>query len=177
MLKLSSLVWKGRFIAGYGTKTNAYMITVRAKNMNILSIAIIIFIILESLNVLTLYFVPGSTKGNGLGVFDAWERSKTDPEMHQFVRYLVNWVAGTKLIFIALLLVILLTAGESTQLLTAVALIASIASFFWRLYPIIKSLDAEGHITPPGYSRTLTIMIAGFMGLFAVALAWSLLLN
>ena len=143
--------------------------------MSVLSIAIIIFIILESLNVLTLYFHPGSNIGNGLGVFNAWERSKSDPEMHQFVRYLVNWVAGTKLIFIALLLVILLTAGESTQLLTAVALIASISSFFWRLYPIIKSLDAEGHISPPGYSRTLAFMIAGFIGLFAIALAWHLI--
>ncbi|KAA3658451.1 MAG: hypothetical protein DWQ04_25070 [Chloroflexi bacterium] len=143
--------------------------------MNILSIAIIIFIFLESLNVLTLYFNPGSQMGNGLGVFNAWEKSKADPEMHQFVRYLVFWVAGTKLIFIALLLVILLTAGESTQLLTVVAMIASISSFFWRLYPIIKSLDAENHITPPGYSKTLGMMIAGFIGLFAVALVWSLL--
>ena len=143
--------------------------------MNVLSIAIIIFIFLESLNVLTLYFNPGSQLGNGLGVFNAWEKSKSDPEMHQFVRYLVFWVAGTKLIFIALLLVILFTAGESTQLLTVVAMIASISSFFWRLFPIIKSLDKAGHITPPGYSKTLAMMIAGFMGLFAIALAWSLI--
>ncbi len=142
--------------------------------MNILSIAIIIFILLESLNVLTLYFNPGSQIGNGIGVFNAWEKSKADPEMHQFVRYLVNWVAGTKLIFIALLLVILFTAGEATQLLTVVAMIASISSFFWRLNPIMKSLDAAGHITPSGYSKTLTMMIAGFMGIFAIALVWSL---
>lgn len=143
--------------------------------MNILSIAIIIFILLESLNVLTLYFNPGSQLGNGLGVFNAWEKSKSDPDMHQFIRYLVFWVAGTKLIFIALLLVILLSAAESTQLLTVVAMIASISSFFWRLYPIIKSLDAEGNITPSGYSKTLAMMIAGFIGLFAIALAWSLI--
>ena len=143
--------------------------------MNVLSIAIIVFILLESLNVLTLYFNPGSRMGNGVGVFNAWEKSKSDPEMHQFVRYLLFWVAGTKLIFIALLVVILISAGESTQLLTVVAMIASIASFFWRLYPIIKSQDAEGNITPSGYSKTLAMMIAGFMGLFALALAWSLL--
>lgn len=143
--------------------------------MSVLSIAIVVFILLESLNVLTLYFNPGSQIGNGLGVFNAWERSKADPEMHQFVRYLVNWVAGTKLIFIALLIVILLTTGESTQLLATVAMIASISSFFWRLFPLIKALDKDGHITPPGYSRTLALMIAGFIGLFAAALAWSLL--
>jgi len=142
--------------------------------MNILAIAISIFIVLESLNVLTLYFNPGSQLANGIGVFNAWERSKTDPEMHQFIRYLVFWVAGTKLIFIALLLVVLLTGGESTQRLTVVAMIVSIASFFWRLFPIVTSLDKAGHITPPGYSKTLGMMIAGFMGLFALALVWSL---
>lgn len=143
--------------------------------MNVLTIAIIIFIILESLNVATLYFNPGSRIGNGLGVFNAWEKSQRDPEMGPFVRYLVYWVAGTKLIFIALLIVILLTAGESTLLLTSVAMIAAISSFFWRLFPIMRSLDAEGHITPTGYSGTLALMIAGFIGLFAIALLWSLL--
>ncbi len=143
--------------------------------MTILSIAIILFILLESLNVLTLYFNPGSRMGNGLGVFNAWEKSKSDPEMHQFVRYLVFWVAGAKLIFIALLIVILLTAGESTQLFTVVAMIASILSFFWRLFPIIKSLDEEGQISPPGYSKTLGMMIAGFVGMFAIALFWWLI--
>jgi hypothetical protein len=71
--------------------------------------------------------------------------------------------------------VILFTTGESTQLLTVVAMIASISSFFWRLFPTIKSLDKAGHITPPGYSKTLAIMIVSFMGLFAIALAWSLI--
>jgi hypothetical protein len=143
--------------------------------MTILSIAIVLFILLESLNVLTLYFNPGTQLGNGVGVFNAWEESKSDPQMHQFIQYLVFWVAGSKLIFIALLLVILFTSGESTKLLTMVALIASIASFFWRLFPIIKSLDKAGQITPPGYSRTLAVMIASFMGIFAIALAWSLI--
>lgn len=143
--------------------------------MTVLSIAIVLFILLESLNVLTLYFNPGTKLGNGVGVFNAWEESKSDPQMHQFIQYLVFWVAGSKLIFIALLLVILFTTGESTKLLTMVALIASIASFFWRLFPIIKSLDKAGNITPPGYSRTLAVMIAGFMGIFAIALAWSLI--
>jgi hypothetical protein len=143
--------------------------------MNILSISISIFILLESLNVLTLYFNPGSQMGNGIGIFNAWERSKDDPEMHLFVRYLVNWVAGTKLIFIALLIVILVSTGDSTKLLTVVALIASISSFFWRLFPIVKSLDKDNHITPKGYSKTLSIMIAGFIGLFAIALVWTLI--
>jgi hypothetical protein len=56
-------------------------------------------------------------------------------------------------------------------------MIASIFSFYWRLYPIIKSLDADGRITPAGYSRTLGLMIAGFIGLFAIALTWHLITN
>ncbi len=143
--------------------------------MNILSIAIIIFLVLETVNVITLYFWPGSRLANGVGVFDAWEKSKADPELHQFIRYLVFWVAGTKLIFIALLLVILLTGGESTKTFTVVAMIASILSFFWRLFPIVKTLDKAGQITPAGYSKALGLMIGGFIMIFVVALLWSLL--
>lgn len=143
--------------------------------MDIIVIVIALFILLESLNVLTLYFNPGSQMSNGVGVFDAWERSKADPVMHQFIRYLVYWVAGTKLIFIALLLVILLTGNEITKQLTALALIVSIASFFWRLYPIIRSLDKQNHITLPGYSKTLGVMIAVFIGTFVMALIGSVM--
>jgi len=143
--------------------------------MSVLSIAIVIFLLLESVNVITLYFWPGSRLANGVGVFNAWEKSKSDPELHQFVRYLVFWVAGSKLIFIALLLVILLTTGESTKMLTMVVMIASILSFFWRLFPIIRSLDKAGQVTPTGYSKTLGIMIGGFIMIFVVALLWSLL--
>ena len=50
-----------------------------------------------------------------------------------------------------------------------------ISSFFWRLFPIVRSEDKAGHITPPGYSPTSGFMIAGFVGLFAIALGWSLI--
>ena len=142
--------------------------------MTYLNIAIILFMLLESANVLTLYFWPGARISNGVGVFNGWEESKTNPELHDFIRYLVFWVAGTKLIFIALLAVILFTGGETTKLLTVVALIASILSFFWRLFPIIRELDKTGQITPAGYSKTLGYMITAFIGVFAVALFLSL---
>jgi len=125
-------------------------------------------------NVLTLYFWPGSRLANGVGIFNAWEKSKADPELHQFIRYLVFWVAGVKLIFIALLVVILLTTGETTKLLTTVVMIASILSFFWRLFPIVRSMDKAGQVTPAGYSKTLGVMIGGFILVFVVALFWSL---
>ncbi len=143
--------------------------------MEILSIAISVFILLELSNVIILYFKPDSKLGNGVAVFNAWEKSKSDPEMHSFIEYLVYWVAGTKLIFIVLLIVILLTGSDTTKLLSVVALILSIASFYWKLYPIIKQLDEKNEITPKGYSKTLGIMIGTFIAVFCLVLALNIL--
>ncbi len=143
--------------------------------MEILSIAISVFILLELSNVIILYFKPDSKLGNGVAVFNAWEKSKSDPEMHSFIEYLVYWVAGTKLIFIMLLIVILLTGSDTTKLLSVVALILSIASFYWKLYPIIKQLDEKNEITPKGYSKTLGIMIGTFIAVFCLVLALNIL--
>ncbi|MDD3877602.1 MAG: hypothetical protein PHT69_13360 [Bacteroidales bacterium] len=145
--------------------------------MHILSIVIIIFVVLEISNVYMLYFMPGTKLGNGVGVFNAYEKSKDYPEIHALIKYLINWIAGTKLIFIILLIVILCTGSNTTKIYSAVALILSILSFFWRLYPAIKNLDMSGQITPKGYSKTLAIMIAGFIVMFALALAFHLGFN
>lgn len=144
-----------------------------APGMDILSVAIGLFVVLESLNIGILYFRPGSRLGNGVGVFNAYERSRADPQVHALVRYLVDWVAGTKLIFVALLVVILATGSVATRRAAAIALIASILSFFWRLFPAIVRLDREGQVTPKGYSRTLGALIACFVLGFAAALAVS----
>lgn len=138
--------------------------------MCILSIAIVLFILLELSNVIILYFKPDSKLGNGVAVFNGWEKSKEDVNLHEFVKYLVYWVAGTKLIFIILLIVILITGSEITKVLSGVALILSIASFYWKLYPIIKGLDKRGEIKPSGYSKTLGMMIGSFIVVFCLAL-------
>ena len=70
--------------------------------MTIIKIVILVFIALELTNVIALYFAPGSKMANAVGVFKAWEKSKEYPEIHDFVKYLVNWVAGAKLIFLLL---------------------------------------------------------------------------
>ena len=134
--------------------------------MNIISIVLVLFIVLESSNVLLLYFFPESKKGNGVGIFKALEKSKSNPEVYA----LINWVAGTKLIFIALLAVIIAVGNKATQLYSLVALIISVATFFWRLYPLIKAMDANNEIAPKGYSKTLAIMIAAFIAVFTLAL-------
>jgi hypothetical protein len=138
--------------------------------MNILRIVTIGFLILEASNVVTLYFFPGSKYANGVGVFNAWEKSKQDPEVHNFVKYLVNWVAGTKLIFILLLIVILLTASEQTMLWTGIAMVVSVASFFWRLFPIIRNMEHKNQIDPKNYSVVLGWMILAIIAVFLAAI-------
>ena len=138
--------------------------------MNMISVVIIGFIILETTNVIALYFFPGSKYANSVGVFKAWEKSRQVPEIHDFVKYLVNWVAGTKLIFLLLLIVILFTADVQGLFYTSVALVISISSFFWRLFPLIRKMDREDQIEPKNYSAILGLMISAFVLVFLAAL-------
>ncbi|MBN2878235.1 MAG: hypothetical protein JXN65_01270 [Clostridia bacterium] len=136
--------------------------------MNVLQIGILIFISIEVLNILMLYLSPGMKIGNGIGVFNAWEKVQSDEETKDFVDYLSSWVAGTKLIFVLLGIVIIIWGNFETQLATCAALIISILSFFYKLYPIIRKMDNKGQITPKGYSTTLLFMILGFIAVFLV---------
>lgn len=142
--------------------------------MNILQIGILIFIVIETLNILMLYFSPGMKLGNAAGVFNAWHKAQNDEEMKAFVHYMASWVAGAKLIFILVGAVIIIWGNIETQLATAAALVLSISSFFWRLYPAIKKMDARGEIDPEGYSKTLlgmiVVFIAGFITVFVIGL-------
>lgn len=139
--------------------------------MDVLSIVLSLFMVLECLNVVLLYKMPGSTMGNAVGVFKAYAKAKEDPELGALVDYLVNWVAGTKLIFIVLLIGIIITGSPTTKVFSVIALIFSISTFFSRLFPIIRKMDSGGGLTVNGYSRTLAIMIAAFIAVFAVTLA------
>lgn len=143
--------------------------------MNILQIGILIFTVIEIGNIMMLYFQPGSRMFNGVGVFNAFEESKNDPKFHAFATYLVNWVAGAKLIFIMVGIVVIIFGNYMTQLFTVIAMILSILSFYWRLFPAIKKMDAEGDITPKGYSKTLGYMITGFIVGFVIVLVVGLL--
>lgn len=137
--------------------------------LNALVIVIIGFVIMESANVISLYFLPGSKFANGIGVFKAWEKSKQDPEVHDLVKYLVYWVAGTKVISILLLVVILLTAQGKSLIFAGAAMVVSIATFFWRLFPLIRKMDRSNQIEPKNYSATLGWMILGLILVFLAA--------
>ncbi len=142
--------------------------------MNILDYAILFFVIMESANVIILYFTPDSRLGNGVAVFNPWFKLKGSGANELFVRYLVNWVAGVKLIFIVLLIAILLFGNEVVKVWSVVAMILSIATYFFRLNPLIKMMDQMDEITPNGYSKILFWMIIGFMLMFSGALVYYL---
>jgi len=138
--------------------------------MTLIQIVMIGFVVLELSNILMLYFAPGSKIGNAAGIFTAWEKSKQYPEIHDFIKYLMYWVAGSKLIFILLLTVIILYADAQTQRICALVMVLAIASFYWRLFPLIRKLDQSGHIAPRNYSMILAGMIFFMIAMFLIAL-------
>jgi len=134
----------------------------------IVKIVIIAFVILELSNVIALYFFPGSKRANAVGVFSAWEKSKQYPEIHDFVKYLVYWVAGAKLVFLLLLAVIVFFGDLSLQRQSLIALAAATLTFFWRLFPLIRKMDRNEQVTPRNYSMILGGMILGMVVIFIV---------
>ena len=137
--------------------------------MTFIKVVMLAFILLELSNVFMLYFAPGSKNANAVGVFNAWEKSKQYPEIHDFVKYLVYWVAGTKLIFLLLLAMILIYADLDIQRMSLIALALATLSFFWRLFPLIKKMDKRGEIDPKNYSTVLGLMIFVFIVAFLLA--------
>jgi len=129
--------------------------------MNAIQVTLLVFVIIESLNMLELYFFQDNCMFNGASIFSGWEKSKTDPEIHALVRYLVNWLAGIKMIVIGLVLVLIFMVPESTTLLGAIALVATVSSFYWRLSPMLRAADNAGQVTPRGHSKRLNLMVAG----------------
>lgn len=135
----------------------------------IIKIVLLAFIVLEVSNVVTLYFFPGSKRANAVGVFSAWEKSKQTSEVHDLIRYLVYWVAGTKLIFLFLLGLIVAFADLNLQRLSLIALALATLTFYWRLFPLARKMDREGHIQPKNYSLILGGMILIMIVLFITA--------
>ncbi len=138
--------------------------------MTILDVAILIFIFFEAMNVLILYFKPNFKYGNSMRAFKSWEDLKKSEDTRLFSKYMVNWVANTKLIFIALLCVILFTANDTTKLISLIAVALCTCMYYVKLHPIIKKLDKKNNITPKGYSKTLFLMISGIICMFFVAI-------
>ncbi len=134
-----------------------------------IKIVLLAFILLEFSNVVALYFFPGSKRANAVGVFSAWEESKQYPKVHDLMRYLVYWVAGTKLIFLLLLGVIVVFADLNLQQWSLVALGLATLTFFWRMFPLARKMDREGQVHPKNYSWVLGSMVLAMIVLFVAA--------
>ena len=127
--------------------------------MSLITIMIIVFMVLEFGNVLMMYLKPEFKVSNGVGVFDAWNKSKGNEEVHNMVKYLVRWVANTKLIFIALLLVVLIIPVPEIQLYSTLVIATTSMLFFITLFPIMRKMDKKGQISPKNYSIILFIEV------------------
>ncbi len=138
--------------------------------MDVLNIAIIIFIFLESANITILYFFPEIKYGNGVAVFNEYYVAQKNESSRLFVKYLLNWVAGTKLVFIALLIVVLFLGDDLIKIHSLAFMCIAISSYYFMLNPIMKKLDMVDEITPKGYSKTLFLMITGINTLFISAI-------
>ena len=138
--------------------------------MNILQVAIIVFCFLEGLNILVLYTKPMMKKGNGIGVFKVLSEVDETDQMFALIKYLTNWVANVKVIFIALAITIVIFGNETTQFYAVIALLLSILLFYITLFPILKKLDYENMLTPKGYSKTLAYTILSFLLMFIAAI-------
>ena len=144
--------------------------------MSLIVVAIALFMLLELGNIFMLYFKKDSTMANGLGTFKAWEKSKSDPAVHDLMKYLANWVAGTKIFFISLLTVIVIFGPPELYPWVLLAMVISIATFYVGLFPLVRKIDSEDMLIPKGYSKTLAGMITIFIIVFLVLFLWPYLL-
>jgi len=140
--------------------------------MSLVVVAIALFTLLELSNILMLYFKKDSTRANGIGIFKAWEKSKLDSEINDFVKYLINWVAGTKIFFVSLLTVIVIFGPPNLHPWILLAMIISIATFYVALFPLARKMDREDMLIPKGYSKTLVGMITIFIIVFLILYLW-----
>ena len=138
--------------------------------INILKGAILIFTFMELSNILIMYFKPNFKYGNSMNTFKQWYKAQNNESERLFVKYMVNWVANCKLIFLTLLIVVVLFGNEMITVFAVIATILSIGIYFVSLHPIIKRLDAMDEIQPKGYSKTLALTIGAFMIMFSLAL-------
>ena len=135
--------------------------------MTFLTIVITGFLLLEISNAFILFFRPDSRQVHGMGMFPAWEKSKSDPDVHNLMRYLTIWVAGSKLILVALLIVMLVWGNKQLITLAGFALVISMLPFYFGLFPAMKKIDENNQVDPKGFSMrlgfTITILILALL--------------
>ena len=109
--------------------------------MNAIQVSFLVFAIIEILNMLELYFMQDNCMFNGICLFSGWEKS-----------------------------VLIFTAPKQTLILSAISMVITIGSFYWRMYPMICKADDAGQIKRKGRSRLLGTMVAGLQFSFIVTI-------
>lgn len=135
--------------------------------MTFLIVVMIAFLLLEISNAFVLFLTPDSRQVHGMGMFPAWKKSKSDPDVHNLMRYLTIWVAGSKLILVALLIVLLVWGGKQLTMLAGFALVISMLPFYFGLFPAMKRIDENNQVEPKGFSMrlgfTITMLILALL--------------
>lgn len=135
--------------------------------MTFLIIVMIGFLLLEISNVFVLFFRPDSRQVHGMGMFPAWEKSKSDPGIYNLMRYLTIWVAGSKLILVALFIVMLIGGDKQLIAIAGFALVISMLPFYFGLFPAMKKIDKSDQVVPKGFSMrlgfTITVLILALL--------------
>lgn len=134
-----------------------------------------IFCITESLNILELYFEPDRDVFHGVSFFTGWEKSKENEECNLLLQYFVNWVAGVKLIVVMVLGVLIFMASDRVLITVGIVLVIAIASFYWKMFPLLKEMTAKGYVIPKNRGEQLTLMLTGLEIGFACAVVNAIL--
>jgi len=113
---------------------------------------------------------PKMKEGNGVGIFKAIHELDEQDQSYALVKYLINWVANVKIIFVALAITIVIFGEEIVQFHAVLALMFSTFMFYFTLYPILKKLDDKNLLITKGYSRTLAYTILSFIIMFIIAI-------
>jgi len=61
-------------------------------------------------------------------------------------------------------------ADDKSLVFMGIAMVISIASFYWRLFPLIRKMDRNNEIDPKNYSTILGWMILVFIIIFLIAI-------
>jgi hypothetical protein len=110
-----------------------------------------------------------------VGVFNSFVNQE-DEGTKDLMTYLIYWVAGTKVIFISLLVVIIFFGSELLKQVTTIVLTASIGLFYLKMYPLVQKIERDGGISTKNYSRNLAIIIGIFMLGFIISLVLNIIL-
>ena len=131
--------------------------------MTFLTIVVIGFLLLEISNVFILFFMPDSRFVHGMGMFPAWEKSKAHPDIHNLMKYLVIWVAGSKLVLIGLLILVLVWGDARLLTFAGFALALSMLPFYVGLFPAMRTIDNADGVEPKGFSARLAFSITSLI--------------